>query len=860
MAITALPPAPARTDAPATFVTKADTFLSALGQFTTDVNTTATQVSTNATNAATSATNSATSATQSASSAADAATSANTAGAMAGAVKWVSGTTYANGAAVWSPANMLVYRRKTASGSGVTDPSTDVANYTLISTPLPDQTGQDGKYLQSVAGTQVWKTVPSAIGNILTLPVANTSPTYTSVTGDVYLKSGTVVTRAAAITAGYDVTGLESIGASGPRPIGPLGLSSVRGAMAYGAGKFVTCGAGGVIKYSVDGITWGTATSGTATDLQEIAFINNQFVIAGLSVILSSPDGVTWTTRTSPNSNAKYRISWIAGVYVLSCATVGVVSSPDLVSWTGASSWQPGTGSGVIVAGTLYCSGGTGGIYTVDSTGVVKQVVTDVTQYTIAYTGTKFIAIASGTTASKWSSDGVTWNSATSSAAGTWSTFTGQPNIASNGTTTAACTSAGIQYTTDGISWTSVTTLSGMYYVAYVGSLFIQYGPNTLGLSTSPNGTTWTNRTLPINSYVLSATYGAGLYVVTSWNGVDTAYTYSSPDGVTWTQRATAPANSANTYVSFLNGMFIQTLDSTMKVSSNGTTWTTPTTVPNTGGSYLGVASYANGYWVVAGSVSASGVGTGFYSTTATGTWTPISVVNPQVTTAALLSYFLYSGGKLFGIGPACFYGANGTPVTMTQGVTGGMSTSNAANASFATDGNVLFAYIAGITSFSAVHATRDGKNWSPVGSYPVGLTNVFNSSYLSDFTYTNGKFIGTFNGSANVMYSSDGGISWTYVAPANGMTSLVSIGWNGSLWFANNAGTIGGVTSPDLVTWTPRYTSGYPMMRMAYGGGSYTGIDTAGNVSITPDGYTGAIGVSVAVVVTGATTFVKVK
>lgn len=44
--------------------------------------------------------------------------------------KWVSGTTYAVGAAVWSPVDYLTYRRKTA-GAGATDPSIDSTNWAL---------------------------------------------------------------------------------------------------------------------------------------------------------------------------------------------------------------------------------------------------------------------------------------------------------------------------------------------------------------------------------------------------------------------------------------------------------------------------------------------------------------------------------------------------------------------------------------------------------------------------------------------------------------------------------------------------------------------------------------------------------
>lgn len=53
---------------------------------------------------------------------------ATTAVAATGVTKWVSGTSYAAGAVVWSPANYHTYRRKSA-GAGTTDPASDRTNW-----------------------------------------------------------------------------------------------------------------------------------------------------------------------------------------------------------------------------------------------------------------------------------------------------------------------------------------------------------------------------------------------------------------------------------------------------------------------------------------------------------------------------------------------------------------------------------------------------------------------------------------------------------------------------------------------------------------------------------------------------------
>jgi hypothetical protein len=70
---------------------------------------------------------------------ADAQAAAVAAANASNASKWVAGTTYAAGAAVWSPINYQGYRRKNA-GAGAIDPSQDTTNWALLGAvgTLPD--------------------------------------------------------------------------------------------------------------------------------------------------------------------------------------------------------------------------------------------------------------------------------------------------------------------------------------------------------------------------------------------------------------------------------------------------------------------------------------------------------------------------------------------------------------------------------------------------------------------------------------------------------------------------------------------------------------------------------------------------
>ena len=120
MAITPLPTPPSRDD-PANFATRADAFLGALPDFATEANALAVDVNDDAAAAAASAVDAEDAVTAAEAAAAGAAAAANV-------TKWVSGTTYNEGAVVWSPITYLTYRRK-STGGGTTDPSADSANY-----------------------------------------------------------------------------------------------------------------------------------------------------------------------------------------------------------------------------------------------------------------------------------------------------------------------------------------------------------------------------------------------------------------------------------------------------------------------------------------------------------------------------------------------------------------------------------------------------------------------------------------------------------------------------------------------------------------------------------------------------------
>ncbi len=158
MAITPLPTPPSRND-PTNFSTRADAFLGALPDFATEANALAVDVNADAVAAAAAET------------AATAAAAAATA--AANVTKWVSGTTYTEGAVVWSPITYLSYRRK-STGGGTTDPSADSTNWA--------QAAGTGDVTQTGTQTLTNKTIEAGTftnGYTEEVATANTSTAYT---------------------------------------------------------------------------------------------------------------------------------------------------------------------------------------------------------------------------------------------------------------------------------------------------------------------------------------------------------------------------------------------------------------------------------------------------------------------------------------------------------------------------------------------------------------------------------------------------------------------------------------------------------------------------------------------------------
>lgn len=125
-----LPPAPSRSDPPATFISKADAFVAALATLVAQVNTAL--------------------------------------GVLSGGI-WVTGTTYTIGDVRFSPIDFQSYRRKTA-GAGATDPSLDTTNWQRVEVSANSVQSQAYKGVTTAGSSTAYTIAPTPAINAYLAP------------------------------------------------------------------------------------------------------------------------------------------------------------------------------------------------------------------------------------------------------------------------------------------------------------------------------------------------------------------------------------------------------------------------------------------------------------------------------------------------------------------------------------------------------------------------------------------------------------------------------------------------------------------------------------------------------------------
>jgi hypothetical protein len=446
--------------------------------------------------------------------------------------------------------------------------------------------------------------------------------------------NGILLTSSDAITWTAKTTGL-------------IGIFTV----SYGNGLYIAAGSNGALVTSTDATTWTTRTTGFGATIIRCSVYYataSLFVIAGDSgKVATSPDGIIWTLRTSNIATTLQAIALSSTEIVIAGSVGGVITSSNGTTWTKIAGLPALAFTTLIYSGGTYVMAGQTNYVALSTDGgatwTQKASLVATAGNIGTYDGTNFIVVG-GANSIMYSSNGVLWKSKTVPTA----TALGLEYV--NSLFVALLAGGMLATSPDGVEWTARGGGSTLYTgVAYDGTSTMILGQaatattylSTDGLATlAGHATGVTGTTGPV-------AYGNGLFLATSTfnGGLST-----SPDGITWTYRGFVFANSVPTRILYANSLFVALAANKIFTSTDGINWI-PVTQSVYGSATYNSIAYGNGKWVVSGST-----GTSLLTSTDGTTWTT--------------QYSLYSFVSLM-FANSTFYGVTTTGIFLvsTDGV-----------------------------------------------------------------------------------------------------------------------------------------------------------------------------------------------
>ena len=693
---------------------------------------------------------------------------------------------------------------------------------------LPTVDGTNGQVLTTNgAGTLSFTTVSGGgsspeIGQVVLATSAPTSGTWLE-TGKYYSKA-TYSALASAVGNVPDISGPADVS----QAILPFNFSTSENSS---HNKYVTASDGtttlvvgqtGAIRSTTNGVDWTPVVSRTTTNLREVVYLNNHYIITTDafggslgSFIMYSSDGETFTfanVNAPNNAGELYSVAYGSGryVFVRGSSVSGTSSfsySTDLKNWT-AGTFPSGTNfARVIFANSLFVTVGSSSCFT-SSDGITwtGRTIPSGTYRDVIYANGLYVAY--GNNIISTSSDGITWTSRTTA---TWF----RQVIYANSLFVAVGDSGNIFTSSDGITWTSQTSgvTSSITGVCWNGTNFVAV--TTFGrYLTSSDGVTWTvnvdasyadfNQVAVVDGKTLA--FGNKGAVVLAGATRTTplliaAWSYTVAAGSAAPNPRPIAYNGSNQYV-------VVGTSGAVLTSADGQSWTArDSTVV---GANLSSVFYLNGNYV-----GLAGAGTSSIITSADGiTWTASSAIGAALSAAA------------YGASTYVVVGAGGTVRSSTDLLTW---TSQSAGSSAFND--VIFAnsLFVAVGAAGAVYTSSDGTTWT---------SRTAGSTQFNRVIYDNGLFVAV--GNSAVIYTSSDGVTWT-LRTSNANGNFMDIVWNGSIFCAVTTTAVV-VTSPDGTTWTARVSgiAGGSFNSVAWSGTRFVASNTS-NVLVwtSTDGIT---------------------
>lgn len=353
-------------------------------------------------------------------------------------------------------------------------------------------------------------------------------------------------------------------------------------------GKLLVVGDQGEIRTSAGGspgaLTWTRQTSGLGTGsyLAGVAWTGSLYIAVGIAgTIVTSPDGVSWTPATSGTAEVLRAVAWTSS-RALAVGNAGRVQiSTNGTTWTfapalttaglNAVAWASGVNRVIAADGGSVLTSLQDTGWTIRATGTTQPL------YGIIWAGNKFVTVGSGGVVAL-STDGASWT-----VGGTGAGTDVLLSVAWNGSNTFAAVGYGpngaiLRTSADANLWATKTSsaTATLYSVAWCGNQFVVVGGGGTVL-TSSTGATWTSQSTGGTTAYRGLTCSSNQIVAVGEGGA----IITSSDGIAWTPRSSGTSNVLNG-VSWNGSVFMAVGGAgTVLTSPDGITWISQ--VPVTG-------------------------------------------------------------------------------------------------------------------------------------------------------------------------------------------------------------------------------------------------------------------------------------
>ena len=415
-----------------------------------------------------------------------------------------------------------------------------------------------------------------------------------------------------------------------------------------------------------------------------------------------------------------------------------------------------------------------------------------------------------------------TWTQGTLPVSANWS-----PIIYANGLFVAVTTNAAIT-SPDGITWTQRTLPTGTWTnVVYANNKFIAVENNANSIwATSTDGITWTSAAIPFTGSGIIL-YGAGTFIL-PW-GYGGNLTWVSADGVAWTMGSLAVNVQTGGSSRFVNNRFF--LFATLypaSTSLDGSNWT------NLSLTGMSAVAYGANVYVM--------VGSGYYNAVLTSpdgiTWTSRAVPQPGGQNISFNSVE-YGNGTFVAIASSLNYF-----ITSTDGINWTLRNlpANANATSIAYNKGRFVGIKSGsnsfVTSVETLASITDVPNSADIASIALAVAPVQSvNGRTGAVTITGADALPTYTTWTQTTLQA--GVSWAFAAYGNGTYVVFGGFYNG---VGGNSNYI--VTSPAGITWTLRgLPVSAPWIGLAYGNGVFVALSSNGGMAsqllTSPDGVT---------------------